>query len=78
MPKLPRDCGAKRVAALLEPYGYNVVRQRGSHLRLHSATHDHSITIPNHDSIKVGTLSAILAELAAVLNVERDELIRKL
>ena len=39
---------------------------------------DHSITIPNHDSIKVGTLSAILAELAAVLNIEKDELIRKL
>jgi len=78
MPKLPRDCGAKQISALLENYGYTVVRQRGSHLRLHSELHNHSVTVPNHEPIKVGTLSAILTEVAGILNIEKDELTRHL
>ena len=34
--------------------------------------------MPDHKPIKVGTLSAILSELAGVLMIEKDELIRKL
>jgi hypothetical protein len=35
-------------------------------------------TVPNHEPIKLGTLSAILTEVARALNVPRDELIRRL
>lgn len=38
----------------------------------------HHVTIPSHDPLKVGTLSAVLAEVAAQLKVSRDELIEKL
>ncbi|MFZ6033676.1 MULTISPECIES: type II toxin-antitoxin system HicA family toxin [Melioribacter] len=45
--KIPRDISA-------EKFGYNIKRQKGSHIRL---TVDlggrlHHITIPNHNSIK--------------------------
>ena len=78
MPKLPRDCGAKRLTALLKQYGYVVTRQRGSHIRLWSEEHEHSITVPDHEPIKLGTLSAILAEVATVLNKSKDDLVRRL
>jgi hypothetical protein len=38
----------------------------------------HHITIPAHDPLKIGTLGAILAEVAAHLGIERDELLRRL
>ena len=63
---------------LLARYGYVVTRQRGSHCRLYSEQFDHSITVPNHEPIKVGTLSAILSEVAQVAHVEKEELIRNL
>ncbi len=56
MPRVPRDCSAQRLEKLLRRYGYEPVRQTGSHIRLHSNAHDHSITVPDHDPIKVGTL----------------------
>jgi hypothetical protein len=38
----------------------------------------HHVTIPAHDPLKVGTLAAVLAEVAANLKVDRDELLRRL
>lgn len=38
----------------------------------------HHITIPAHDALKIGTLSQILGDLAAYLELSRDELISKL
>jgi hypothetical protein len=40
-----------------------IVRQAGSHLRLSATppTGSHSITIPDHDAIKIGTLNSIRA-----------------
>ena len=38
----------------------------------------HHITIPAHDPLKVGTLAAILADVASHLKVERDEVLRRI
>ena len=38
----------------------------------------HHITIPAHDPLRVGTLAAILSEVAGHLKVDRDELMRRL
>jgi len=72
--KLPRDVSGPQLAKLLRRHGYEITRQTGSHLRLTSNIKEteHHITIPAHDSLKVGTLSAILAEVAAYLEVERN------
>lgn len=39
---------------------------------------EHHVTIPSHENLKVGTLHAILAEVAAYLGVSRDELVDSL
>ena len=78
MPRIPRDCGAKQLVGLLRKYGYEVARQTGSHMRLYSGTYDHSITIPSHNPIKIGTLSAILAEVSATIGIDKARLTEQL
>jgi predicted RNA binding protein YcfA (HicA-like mRNA interferase family) len=77
--KLPRDISGPELARLLKKLGYHITRQSGSHLRL--ATNDrgqHHVTIPNHDPIKVGTLAAILGDVARHFEISRDQLIQRL
>lgn len=74
--KLPRDIDATTLKQLLVPLGYTVTRQTGNHIRL--TTQDqgqHHITIPNHSLIKVGTLNAILRDIADHFGLSRDELL---
>lgn len=77
--RLPRDIGGLDLAKKLEIYGYRITRQTGSHLRL--STHEkgeHHITIPQHKDLRVGTLQAILTDVADHLGMVRDELVRTL
>jgi predicted RNA binding protein YcfA (HicA-like mRNA interferase family) len=76
--KLPRDLDAAQLVKLLARVGYRVVRQSGSHIRLHCDEPAHSITIPNHRPLRVGTLAAILSDIADKRSVDRDELMRML
>ena len=77
--KLPRDVSGADLARRLGRLGYAVTRQTGSHLRLTTIERDqHHVTIPNHDALKVGTLAAILTDVAAHLEISRDELIQRL
>ncbi len=77
--RLPRDVSAERLIRVLERYGYRVVRQKGSHVRLrHSGPPEHSITIPMHNPVKTGTLHAILSEVAARQNVLLELLVELL
>ena len=78
--KLPRDLGGEDLARLLSRYGYRVVRQTGSHMRLESRVkgEEHRITIPKHKPLRVGTLSRILKEIASYLEMTREELIKAL
>jgi predicted RNA binding protein YcfA (HicA-like mRNA interferase family) len=58
---------------LLRCYGYEVTRQTGSHLRLttHRMGREHHISVPRHASLKVGTLSSILSDIARYLETDR-------
>jgi predicted RNA binding protein YcfA (HicA-like mRNA interferase family) len=78
--KLPRDMGGEELAALLGKYGYKITRQSGSHIRLRCASKgsEHHITVPRHKPLRVGTLSGIVNEIAAYLEVERQELLKEL
>jgi predicted RNA binding protein YcfA (HicA-like mRNA interferase family) len=63
--KLPRDVAADRLIQALERLGYKVIRQRGSHVRLfHEGPPMHTITIPQHSPLKIGTLHGILSAVA--------------
>ena len=77
--KLPRDLSAEDLVQKLKHLGYRITRQTGSHIRLTSRKKgEHHITIPNHNPLRVGTLSAILADIGEHFSMTRDECIHKL
>jgi predicted RNA binding protein YcfA (HicA-like mRNA interferase family) len=78
--RLPRDLSGEHFARLLRRYGYEITRQTGSHLRLTSKIRgtEHHITIPAHNPLKIGTLSAVLAEVASCLEMDRSALANEL
>ena len=77
--RLPRDVSGKQLAILLGRYGYEVTRQTGSHLRLTTTQEgEHHVTIPLHDSPRVGTLSAVLSDVAEHLGIPRQKLVETL
>jgi predicted RNA binding protein YcfA (HicA-like mRNA interferase family) len=78
--RLPRDLSGHHLARLLRRHGYEITRQTGSHLRLTSRIKgaEHHITITAHEALKVRTLSAILADVAAYPEITRTALIEGL
>jgi len=78
--KLPRDLsGAQLIDALCRSYGYRRVHQVGSHVILETNTPaHHRIAVPNHDSLRVGTLNAILRAIAAAQGIDKKEILRSL
>ena len=80
MPKIPRDISGRELAKLLDRYKYKIVRESGSHIRLVSTyqNNEHKITIPDHQSIKIGTLNNVLIDIAEYLKMSKQELINEL
>lgn len=77
--RLPRDLSGAELIKRLGRIGYFATRQTGSHIRLScELPESHHITVPNHDPLRIGTLAAILADIAAHRGIDRDELMRKL
>lgn len=77
--RLPRDVSGQDLVARLVKYGYVPTRQSGSHIRVTTQKGGvHSVTIPAHVSLRVGTLSSILADVAKHAGVDRDALIAEL
>jgi predicted RNA binding protein YcfA (HicA-like mRNA interferase family) len=77
--RLPRDLSGSDLVRILQPFGYVITRHTGSHIRLTTKQHgEHHITIPNHAALRIGTLAAILLDVAQHLGIDRDELSRRL
>ena len=77
--KLPRDVSGEQLVKKLERLGYRVTRQAGSHLRLScESPSQHHVTIPNHNPLRLGTLSGILDSVAVHQKIFREELLRRL
>ena len=78
--RLPRDLSGHELAKLLRRYGYEVIRQTGSHIRLKSNLlgADHQVTVPDHKTLKLGTLNAIVSAIAKYLEKDRAQLAREL
>jgi predicted RNA binding protein YcfA (HicA-like mRNA interferase family) len=56
-----------------------VTRQKGSHLRLTTPEGgEHHVTVPNHDSLRTGTLNGILKDVAEHAGETRDAVAEKL
>jgi predicted RNA binding protein YcfA (HicA-like mRNA interferase family) len=78
--KTPRDVSGRELAALLTKFGYEKTRQTGSHMRLVNdrSGNQHRITIPDHDSLRTGTLNSILGDVAQHLKISKEELVNLL
>jgi predicted RNA binding protein YcfA (HicA-like mRNA interferase family) len=77
--RLPRDLSGRELARALRRYGYAVTREVGSHLRLTTQQGgEHHLTIPDHASLRVGTLASILGDVAVHLKIERSALAAEL
>lgn len=80
MRKIPRDItGFELLKLLSKKYGYVKTRQTGSHIRLTTTFNgEHHITIPNNNPLKLGTLSAILLDVATHLKKSKEQIIDEL
>ena len=72
--RVPRDLSGRDLAnRLARHYGYAVKRTRGSHMTVArvTAAGKHSVTVPAHRDLRVGTLNAIVNDVAAVLGLPK-------
>lgn len=73
--RIPRDISSTQLIKLLKKWGYEKTRQKGSHIRLTTFLEgEHHITIPDHNPIRLGTLSSVLIEIAGHFKKTKDEI----
>ena len=55
---------ASEVIKILETHGFEISRQKGSHIIMQKKSDDDTITvpIPNHKEIQIGTLRSIIRQ----------------
>lgn len=74
--KLPGDVSSSRLISALQKLGYQVIRQKGSHIRLrHEGPPQHSISVPNHNPLKKGTLHGIVSEVARARSLTVEDIV---
>jgi predicted RNA binding protein YcfA (HicA-like mRNA interferase family) len=77
--RIPRDVAAGDLVKALARFGYRVTRQKGSHIRLTTDQGgEHHEVVPNHDPVKIGTLSSVLKSVAEHHRITVDELLHEL
>ncbi len=77
--KIPRNISGKELVKALKVYGYEVVRQNGSHILITTENNgQHHLAIPNHNPIKIGTLNGIINRVAIHFNINKQEVFEKL
>ena len=73
--RLPRDLSGRDLAKRLErQYGYRATRTKGSHMTVTRSTEAgrHSVTVPAHRQLRIGTLDAIVTDVASHLGVPKS------
>ena len=78
--KLPRALsGIELAKRLARAYGYRVTRSRGSHMTatLTVGSNSHPVTVPRHRDVRVGTLDAIVTNVAELLGLSKHEVSRR-
>ena len=77
--KLPRNVSGSALQLSLRRLGYEVVRQRGSHVRMTTQVNgEHHEVIPQHGPIRAKTLSSILKSIARHHGMSVEELLDEL
>lgn len=77
--KVPRDLNGSQLVKMLEKVGYQIQHQSGSHIIVKTLQNgENTQSVPNHKPLKIGTLNAILGEVADHLGVEKKDLLQQL
>ena len=75
--KLPRDLSGEEVVRLLvRRFEYQIIRTRGSHMTVRRETtsdQPHNVTVPRHRNLSVGTLDAIIGDVAKAVGLPKAE-----
>jgi predicted RNA binding protein YcfA (HicA-like mRNA interferase family) len=79
MPRLPQISG-RELIRLLVSLGYEVIRQKGSHIRVSKRNQlgEHNLTVPDHDELAKGTLNDLLTQVSLWNNISKRDLIERL
>lgn len=69
MPKL-KILSGKDLIKIFGGFGFSVVKQRGSHVKLHRMVDglNQTLTIPNHEEVDSGTLKAIFRQASRYIS----------
>lgn len=75
--RLPRDLSGRVVArALVKNLEYRIIHERGSHIVLETGNPTHQrIAMPDHSSLRVGTLNAIIKAVASHKGIDKDRVL---
>jgi predicted RNA binding protein YcfA (HicA-like mRNA interferase family) len=77
--RIPRDMTGEQLVKRLERFGYARTRQTGSHIRLTTERGGrHHVTVPAHNPIRLGTLNAVLVDVAEHLGISKDDVLREI
>jgi len=78
--KLPRNISGRELVKLLSrSWGYRQIHQTGSHIILETEEPGHQrLAVPDHESLRIGTLNSILRAVAEHKRVMREEILRSL
>lgn len=77
--RIPRDISATDLLKRLKTLGYEPTRQAGSHIRVTTQQNgEHHVTIPNHNPIRLGTLSGIIQDVGNHFGLSKSEIVMKL
>ena len=76
----PPVISGDKLIKLLVSLEYEIVKQKGSHVRLRKITEagEHNITVPKHSEIAKGTLNDILSKISIWNNIPKKQLIEML
>lgn len=77
--RLPRDLTGAALARHLSKLGCRQTRQTVSYVRLTcDMPHQHHVTIPLHDPMRIGMLFAITGDVSEAQGIGRDALLERL
>ncbi len=75
--KIPRDIsGESLIKVLCRSWGYKQIHQVGSHVILETESPSHQrMSIPNHKSLRIGTINSILRAVATHKGVNKNKIV---
>jgi len=76
--KVPRDISGRDVVrSLCRDWKYRKIHQEGSHIILQTEVPSHHrISVPDHNTIRIGTLINILGLIAIHKGVQREDILK--